>query len=557
MGLRSYLLSLFSSKPTARDLISEGESRWWSGSPLAGVFGSTTAANMPVSIETAMTSATVYACTRAIAENLGSLPGMVYKTSGATRKNALDSKPGVLLYEQPNPEMDSMQFIELGVTRLVNRGNFFAEIERDRTDTPIALWPIHNSRVEPMREAGSGDLFWRIHSDDIVYSGKPETQYHDIPSRNMLNVCGFGGNGIIAPGVVSAAREEIALDFAAQQYGGSFFGKGAKMSGVVEHPGFIDDPDTRKLFRDDINRIHSGRENWNKIGVLWQGAQYKAIEVSPEDAQFLQTRAFEAIRICQFYNVPPSIVQIFEDFKFATVDAMLRQFVMLCLRPYAVRLERAINRQVLKVNGAGGLESAFRGNYIYELLLESLIRGDNKTQAETLEIERRNGIKNANEWRAYNNEAPLPGDQGNHYVLPGGFVRLDMLGEEPETEPDKPGVDKDEMVEALERIVGPKAAATGFDPIVEAAVEIAVDAVERINAITAQQVERWKGDTSKHQDFVQKQVVRLSEALLPATKLLCRGTDRDPVARANDIASQLFSSVQQIPVESVEHALTS
>src|SRR5690606_41761873 len=50
--------------------------------------------------------------------------------------------------------------------------------------------------------------------------------------------------------------------------------------------------------------------------------------------------------------------------------------------------------------------------------VSALLRGDLNTPAEILEIERRNGIINADEWRERTERNPLPGGQGKLYFMP-------------------------------------------------------------------------------------------------------------------------------------------
>jgi len=149
-------------------MITAGESYWWNGSSyLTGIFGGggTPAAGIAFTDEQAMAVTAVYACSRAIAENLASLPGLVYEQQAKQRNLDRGSIPWQLLHDEPNPEMDSMTFWELVTMRLENRGNSFNEIERDKNDNPIALWPIHNSRVEPYRNREDGRIEWRISTD--------------------------------------------------------------------------------------------------------------------------------------------------------------------------------------------------------------------------------------------------------------------------------------------------------------------------------------------------------------------------------------------------------
>ena len=379
-----------------------------------------------------MSCSAVFACTQARSEILASLPAIVYRqVSPTARRRDGDNGLWRLLHDQPNPEMDAMVLYELLQTRVVNRGNGFCEIERDRSDVPVALWPIHNSRVQPFRD-GDRQLMWRVFTDSID-ARTDRFRSYTIPDRNMLNVVGFGGDGILAPGVIPTAVEEISLNMAMTRYGAKYFSGGGRPMGVVEHPGFYDDDNKRKVYREDINTLHMvGEANWHKVATLWDGAKFKELQFSPEQSQFIVSRQFSNKQICQFYKTPPAIVQIFEDYKFATVDAMIQQFVMTCVLADARRVEGAIRRKVTHTQDSRGrLVEVFKHPFIFEFLIEALLRGDSKKQAEVLEIERRNAIINADEWRALSNREPLEGEgePGKKYIVPGGFEDISKLGE--------------------------------------------------------------------------------------------------------------------------------
>lgn len=433
------------------------------------MIGATPQTGLPYSESIAMTSATAYACSRARAEMLAGLPSIVYEQMNEfTRRRARQTAPWQLLYDDPNPFMDAMNFYELVNMRQVNRGNGFCEIERDNADNPIALWPIHPSRVYARVERDG--TRWRLYWDVMTDVKDPTDQnyiYHRVEHRNMLNVCGFGGNGLIAPGVIDMGRESISLDLASQRYGSSYFRRGGRPMAVVEHPGYIDNDDQRREFRADMNQMHSGVERWHDVPVMWEGAKWKEIQANPEQAQFLETRGFSARELCRLWNVPPALVQIFDDYKFNTVDAMIMQFVMTCVRNDAIRVERAITSKVLHFRDARGrMKRAFDDKeFFLEFLLEGLLRGDAYKQSQTLEIKRRNGVINGNEWRAIDNLNPI-GPAGDKYVLPGGFGDLEAIGAAPPSKPatsgggsDNASASNDNLADVLlgkarERLIG-------------------------------------------------------------------------------------------------------
>lgn len=538
-----------------------------------GVGGSSPAAGMAVTQDTAMTNAAVYACTQARAETLASLPPMVYREMKAnSRRRDSGNQLWRLLHDAPNPVMDSMTFWELMEMRIVNRGNGFAEIVRNRRDEPVELWPLHNSRVEPFINR-AGQLEWKIFCDSEptspLYDGRQNSErYYTLADRDMLNIPGFGSNGVIGRGVIPQASEEISAGLGMTQFSGSFFRNGAKPAAVVTHPGYVDDDQKRRIIREDLNRSHSGRENWNQVAILWEGMQYKEIQVSPEQAQLLESKKYNAKTICQFYKVPPAMVQIFDDYKFSSVDAMIQQFVMTCLRADAVRIERAVHRRLTHtMDSRGRMVSVFYSPYVFEFVLEALLRGDAKKQAETLEIERKWGITNADEWRALNNREPLAGGLGEIYTIAGGTENMATLGRTYDSGSGASGqsqdggnddgqtkaqFDRQRLYQALERGIpahknrsmGGSAdqATTVRDELDSAASVVLAEAVGRVESVLEKELARCENDASRIDAAWQKHATRLVAAIRPAADVYCRYREADPSRVVADVAQAVSSS---------------
>lgn len=542
-----FLTNLVSPRPRA-DILTDGDGRWWTSNHWT-VGAEQTIAGEGFNQDTILTSATCYACTKALAETVAGLPATVYRQGAARKEEALDSDAQRILADMPNPEMDAFTFWELATTRVINSGNFYAEIQRDNADRPVALWPIHPSRVLPRRDS-DGSLYWEI-SNDYANSAEYEDptwrrqNIHYLSPHNMLNIVGFGSrNGITSPGMLPGAQE-ISVDFAARRYGGEFFKNGAVPSGVVQHPGAPPNPQVREEFRRDFNTLLA--KNRSQVAVLWNGATYEQIAIPPEQAQFLETRKFTAEQICKFYGVPPAIVGDYQHSKFATADAMIRAFVMLTLRNLIVRMEKAIYRQVLNVSMDGRLARAFSKPYIYKFALDGLLRGDPKTTAETWAIMRQNGAASANEWRADLDMNPIDGEHGDYLIVNGGVARLDRIDEQGQrpgnaaqaSEPQAfvPHFDKQALAQTIleSGLVEdePKAYSRGTDLAVEA---FAKAGIERIHSVTLSQIERWREQdpakvAAKLPEFWAKQRERLTEALAPCD-----------VAAGEDVSSPIVNA---------------
>jgi phage portal protein BeeE len=60
-----------------------------------------------------------------------------------------------------------------------------------------------------------------------------------------------------------------------------------------------------------------------------------------------------------------------------------------------------------------------------------LLRGDAKSRNEALEIQRRNGVINANQWADRENLNPIDGEGGDTYFVPMNWAPMDKLATAP------------------------------------------------------------------------------------------------------------------------------
>src|SRR3546814_12181273 len=75
-------------------------------------------------------------------------------------------------------------------------------------------------------------------------------------------------------------------------------------------------PEQRADLRDSFQSRHGGAGNAGSTLVLDGGMTWKAAQISPEDAELLETRKFGVIELCRLFQVPPTIVQAYENHTF-------------------------------------------------------------------------------------------------------------------------------------------------------------------------------------------------------------------------------------------------
>ena len=121
----------------------------------------------------------------------------------------------------------------------------------------------------------------------------------------MLHIPGRGFDGLVGYSPIAMAKNAIGLAIAAEEYGSKVYANGAAPSGVLEHPGTLKDP---ARVRESWNAAFGGSSNAHKVAVLEEGLKYSPISISPNEAQFLETKEFQINEIARIFRVPPHMV---------------------------------------------------------------------------------------------------------------------------------------------------------------------------------------------------------------------------------------------------------
>lgn len=258
-----------------------------------------TASGVPVNDQTAMQLIAVYACVRILASALSRLP-----------LNAMVARDGIQVPLTPAPTIAVDPFGGAGSTRfptrraglkqlaisLLLRGNGYGIVTaRDYLSRPSRVFVLHPDQVRvTMNDDGGRDYEVNRHKIDDA-----------ADMLHLTGMCMPGSPTGMSP--ITYARTSIGLGLAAEKFGAQFFGKGAHMTGVITVPGDLDKSKARQM-KEGFEASHSGLANAHAIGILSGGAKWDSISVTPEDAQFLGTRAAQNLDMAMLYGVPPHML---------------------------------------------------------------------------------------------------------------------------------------------------------------------------------------------------------------------------------------------------------
>ncbi len=371
-----------------------------------------------VNERSAMQMTAVYSCVRILSEAVAGLPLHVYRYDGkGGKEKALDHPLYSLLHDEPNPEMTSFAFRETLMTHLLLWGNAYAQVIRNGKGEVVALYPLMPGKMTVDRDQ-AGRIYYaysRTQEDAHTLGGDQQVL---LSSHDVLHIPGLGFDGLVGYSPIAMAKNAIGMAIACEEYGASFFANGAAPGGVLEHPGVVKEP---KRVRESWNAIYQGSRNAHRIAVLEEGMSYKSIGISPEQAQFLETRKFQINEIARIFRVPPHMVGDLEKSSFSNIEQQSLEFVKYTLDPWVVRWEQAIHRALFSPEEKKRLFARFN--------LDGLLRGDYQSRMAGYAVGRQNGWMSANDIRELENLDRIPAEMGGDlFLINGNMTKLEDAG---------------------------------------------------------------------------------------------------------------------------------
>jgi HK97 family phage portal protein len=323
---------------------------WFTGIPFKGSPHQLTA-------DAAMRLTAVYACVRVLCEGVSMLPFVLYEEGQDGAKKAIKTHWLYRLFAvRPNDFQNPMEFREMMQQHCGLRGNAFARIVANGIGEVTDLIPIHPDRITIEM---LGDTNWR-------YRVRNADQTETILTRGaMFHLKCMSPDGIVGMNPIAAARDSIATGLSAQDYGMRYFQNDATPGGWIEYPGQFKDDNQKRIFREEWQRQQSGR-NRHKTAILEFGMKYHPIEITNQDAQYLETRKFSVAEIARLFRIPPHMIGDLEKATFSNIEQQSLEFVIHTLTPWLVRWEEAIRYSFLEPEDGLNVEFPTR----------SLLRGD-------------------------------------------------------------------------------------------------------------------------------------------------------------------------------------
>ena len=361
-----------------------------SAGSLVGIYSNGIDAGVTVNTETALRFTAVFAAIKLLAENIAGLPkAVMVRTKDGGYEPAVKHPAHALLYVRPNAYMDVFTFWFTIIAWLEGKGNAFAVIRYEK-GKPVALHPVYPDWVKVVFVGGEKMY--------IVKAKNPDFSFLDgtYLENEMLHFMLFTFNGIWGVDPISYNAAAIGEGIAAQKFTADYFRTGGAIKGTIETDQALGDDDYERFM------AHWAATSGNgQTPLLEYGFKYKAINLSPEASQLLQSKTFSIDDIARIFCIPPHMLAELSHATFSNIEQQNIFFGEYSLRPICKRIEKQLELKLFN--------DKERGDYHVKFDLNGLMRGDAQARAVFYEKGINAGWMTPNEAREFEGMKRLEG----------------------------------------------------------------------------------------------------------------------------------------------------
>lgn len=333
---------------------------------------------------------TVYRCVNLLSDSIASIPFTAYTYKENWKYKDRESNLNNILNIQPNDFQSAYIFKKLLVQLMLLKGNAYVLIERN-TKGINSLTILNNDTIEVL-----------ISDNDIKYRDTSTNTIYD--KSQIIHLVNFTQDGIRGISTISYAANSLEIAYNSDEHAANFFKGGANLGGILRPvAGANISPTKAQSAKDKFINALTGNLGGKSGGVvvLDSGYEYQPISISPKDSQLLETRQFNVIDVCRFFNVPPTLA--FSDTaKYSTAEQQQLDFLTNSLTPLIEKIENEFFRKLYLKSEWNEHELKFETDNL--LRLDATTRASYFTQLHNI------GAITSNEIRAkINSEFPVAG----------------------------------------------------------------------------------------------------------------------------------------------------
>lgn len=369
----------------------------------------------------------IFAAVSRIANALSAMPIQLFRASAPQRTPLND-----LIGASPNASMTSCQFIKTMEACRCTYGYNCAIKEFSPTGELIGLNIADPSRVKPVFDSDTGELWYKITPD--------KGEHYFLHSFYVLSVPFISTNGYSGINPVSVLLNTLSYNDEIQTFSANQLKQGVNAQIVIEAPASLGEDQKKEMIE---NFMATYRETSGNILLLESGVTAHTLNLSPVDAELFEVEKIARSRVAMVYNIPPHLLGDYSDTSFSSQEQQMLEFLTLTMLPIVIAYEQEFGRKLLS-------QDERRRGYRFRFNMESILRADSATRADVYQKAIRGGWMMPNEVRA---EYNMANDRsGSKLLISRDLTTLENLIKNPDLassalEPAEPSKDEPKELE--------------------------------------------------------------------------------------------------------------
>ena len=377
--------------------------------------GGIDSAGQVVSQKTTLGLPAAWACVRLKSDVAGAMGMGVFEKKDGGRVDRNDYWLYDLVHEEPNRDQTAAEFWS-GMYGCIDLwGNGYAEKEMLGTRT-TALTPLAPSHTRCRRN--------RQNEREYVFMDRGKEEI--LPADKVLHLRGMTLGGDSGLSAVEFGRRTIGGAIATNKAAQSTFNGGLQLSGFMETGSTKLSADQRADLIEIFDAFR-GEAMRNKIVPLEKDFKFAPLMMKPQEAQLLESRAWDIEEVCRWFGVPPILIGHAakgQTMWGSGIEQILLGWQTLQLNPLLRRVEQSVKKQLIP--------AADRKRIYPEINREALMAADSAARAALYSAFGQNGVMTRGEMRSRENLPSMPGD--DMLTVQSNLVPLDQLGKAPTAE---------------------------------------------------------------------------------------------------------------------------
>lgn len=261
-----------------------------------------------VSVEAAMgaNSGWVYACTRAIAEEVAKIQFRLFKTGPNGDEEIFDHELLDLL-DSVNQHQTRFELLYNTASHLELAGNSYwlmfganGEPVKNETEKPSSIFAISPKYMKPIKAP--------LPEFIKGYSYRVDVETKEFKPHQVLHLKYPDPNDPYEGlGTVQAIAEWIDVDNSATDFNSAYFKNGAKLGGTIKTKRKMS-VDQQKILKKSFEGLYKGANNAHKVAILPEDMEYTEMGTTPRDMEFANLQTVSRDKILAGFRVSKTIL---------------------------------------------------------------------------------------------------------------------------------------------------------------------------------------------------------------------------------------------------------